>query len=179
MVDIGELIQGILFFFSDWVERRQAKIVVDIPDNTQIYVDRQQIQQVLINILSNAMDATSCTFLPVIYISCERKKDSICLLIADNGEGIREADIGKVFDPFYTTKTSGTGLGLAISHQLVKRTMGKFGLKAISKKAREFSSRYRVRWDIAKEGALILELPLTCMYDYSSKDMFIILARTC
>jgi histidine kinase len=81
-----------------------------------------ELNQVFLNLMTNAIDALSNRFDPTIRIQTSvTVEQEIRIVIEDNGEGIAEAAIPKIFDPFFTTKSigQGTGLGLAIGHQIV------------------------------------------------------------
>jgi histidine kinase len=81
-----------------------------------------ELNQVFLNLITNAIDALGNSLDPTIRIQTSLTGDQeIRILIEDNGEGIPEACIAKIFDPFFTTKSvgQGTGLGLAISHQII------------------------------------------------------------
>jgi len=80
-----------------------------------------QINQVVMNILANAIDALEPVSKPRITISTERLDNQAIITISDNGPGIPEAVRARIFDPFFTTKTvgKGTGMGLSISYQIV------------------------------------------------------------
>mgnify|MGYP001554909014 CR=1 FL=1 len=83
-----------------------------------------QLNQVFMNILSNAIDAIEDT--GIITICTAKSGEKITISIRDNGKGMPEAIRKKIFDPFYTTKEvgSGTGLGLSISHGIIKKHKG-------------------------------------------------------
>ncbi len=87
-------------------------------------IDRQELQQVLINLLSNAIQAIGEG--GQIHIdTCDLTDDSVRILVRDSGRGIDPADLPKVFDPFFTSgKACGTGLGLSVSYGIVRRFGG-------------------------------------------------------
>ena len=107
-----------------------------------------QINQVLMNILVNALDAITeqlirqPDYLPEIIIRTEKlNPDRVCIVIIDNGPGIPEPVQKRLFDPFFTTKEvgKGTGLGLSISYQIVVEThQGKLECRSNSKQGTEF-----------------------------------------
>jgi len=79
------------------------------------------INQVFMNILSNAIDALDSTEQGLITVSTAFKEDQAIITMADNGPGIPETVLQKIFDPFFTTKPvgKGTGMGLSISYQII------------------------------------------------------------
>jgi two-component system, NtrC family, sensor kinase len=87
----------------------------------------QQLNQVFMNLLSNAIDAVDGVKSPQIEITTICADDMVRVLIKDNGVGIPGNLKSKIFDPFYTTKPvgKGTGMGLGISHQIIERHQGK------------------------------------------------------
>jgi len=93
----------------------------DIP---AVRVDKDQIQQALINIILNAIDATGSGGLVSVSTKFVSSDEIVEIVISDTGKGIVNDDIYKIYDPFFTTKESGTGLGLAITHGIVKQHGG-------------------------------------------------------
>jgi two-component system, NtrC family, sensor histidine kinase HupT/HoxJ len=85
-----------------------------------------QMQQVLMNLVQNASDATHGTPAPRLEIAGRIEGGQAVLTVADNGPGIEPEHLQRVFDPFFTTKPvgKGTGLGLAISYGIVERHGG-------------------------------------------------------
>ncbi len=107
----------------------QSVLAGDLP---RIHMDPDQIRQVILNILLNAIDATGeggSITIGTRYIHADQKDEYAQVWIKDTGEGIAKEEIDKIFDPFFTTKHSsiereGTGLGLSISHQIIKEHKG-------------------------------------------------------
>ena len=92
-----------------------------------IQADATQLQQVLINLISNARDALEGRPAPRITITAGEKEGWVFVSIQDNGCGISEKMQNKIFDPFFTTKPpgKGTGLGLAICHGIIEAHQGR------------------------------------------------------
>lgn len=127
-------------------ELKKKGIAIDFklsPGLPKVKGNFNQLQQVLLNLLTNARDALAAggqetTAQPVIQIGTwmTRAKDAVRLCVVDNGRGIAGEDRSRIFDPFYTTKKAGTGLGLSVSYGIVKEhggtlTLGNDGQEGI------------------------------------------------
>jgi two-component system sensor histidine kinase HydH len=91
---------------------------------TEIMVDPDRLNQVLLNIYLNAIEAMAAGGELKIELSSESEANGVDITIADTGCGISAEDLSKIFDPYYTTKSSGTGLGLAIAHNIIEAIGG-------------------------------------------------------
>ncbi len=113
-----------------WVTRSGMpafRVTVDLPPDLPVVGSSGQMQQVVMNIVQNAADATQGGLAPALEISAGQPGEMITLRFADNGPGIPEGDLARLFDPFFTTKPvgQGTGLGLSISYGIVERHGGR------------------------------------------------------
>ncbi len=88
------------------------------------FLDENQIEQVLINILLNALHAVEADGVIRVESRVDSGNQGICVEIADNGCGISEENIKKIFDPFFSTRSNGTGLGLAVSYGIIQNHQG-------------------------------------------------------
>lgn len=95
-----------------------------------VSVDKDQIQQVLINLTINAIEATDPGGSIKISTAHLSLDETIEIVVKDTGEGIPEENINTIFDPFFTTKESGTGLGLAITHGILEQHGGSINVKS-------------------------------------------------
>ena len=93
-------------------------------------VDKGQIQQALINLVLNAIEATEAGGYVRVLTRHVPENHNIHISVSDNGEGIAENDLVKIFDPFFTTKDDGSGLGLAITHGIVEQHNGSIGAES-------------------------------------------------
>jgi signal transduction histidine kinase len=80
--------------------------------------DAELLKQVLLNVVLNAVQATSGE--GRIGVSVRKEKGAVVIEVSDEGEGIREGDLERIFDPFFSTKVKGTGLGLAIASRIME-----------------------------------------------------------
>lgn len=124
LVSLAEMVDKAVSLLAADAGSLGIAITVDIPENLPaLFVDGDKINQVLLNLLLNAIQAMPGGGL--LSISARAHADQVVLMLRDNGEGISEEDLPRIFDPYFTTKSSGTGLGLAISAKLVEEHGGK------------------------------------------------------
>ena len=99
----------------------------DVDNQLKISCNPVEISQVLINLISNAIDASRSHEKPTVDLIVHKNEDDLVFTVRDNGEGIPDELLQKVKDPFFTTKEvgKGTGLGLFIGHQVAERMGGK------------------------------------------------------
>ncbi len=92
----------------------------------EVQASPQEIGRVLINLLDNAFDAVAGREAPTVTVATRRTDGGVQIRVSDNGPGIPEAERGRVFEPFYTTKPTGegTGLGLSLAHDVVAQGHG-------------------------------------------------------
>ncbi len=126
-----------------WVTRAAPmnfRVSIEVPKEMPFFGSPGQIQQVIINLVQNASDATEGRAEPMLTISAEVVGDLLCILFRDNGPGISEQAMGRIFDPFYTTKPvgKGTGLGLSISYGIIERHGGRLSASNTAEGGAEF-----------------------------------------
>ena len=113
------------------------------PAAATVEMSPQALQQVLVNLLLNAMDAMSSTPQPVLTIRTQRREGWCAVEVTDNGHGIDPQDMPRLFEPFFTTKPvgKGTGLGLSISYSLMQRQGGSISVRSQSGRGASFTLR--------------------------------------
>lgn len=126
-----------------WVTRATPtnfRVRIELPKELPLFGSPGQIQQVITNLVQNASDATERQPEASLTITAEIVEEVVCVLFRDNGPGIPEQAMGKIFDPFYTTKPvgKGTGLGLSISYGIVERHGGKLSVSNAEGSGAEF-----------------------------------------
>ncbi len=116
--DLGELVQRVVAFLADELAGAGIEIEIELqPDLPPVPMDADQVRQVLLNLVRNAMEA-----LPdggTVRIAVARAEGGVALRVTDGGAGVDPAIREQVFDPLVTSKERGTGLGLAIVRQIV------------------------------------------------------------
>jgi two-component system, sporulation sensor kinase D len=125
---IVQLIDRIKLNFSEHDNARLQISILDDPD-TAIKTDHSQLEQALINLIKNALEASNHDEgIKIIFESL--KKDKVKITIEDQGSGIQADLIDKVFDPFFTTKEKGTGLGLSITKRIIDQLNGNINIQS-------------------------------------------------
>ena len=125
---LSAVIDQVIKLISYRVEKERVSLRVhiaeDIPD---IWMKPGQIQQVFLNLITNALDAVKESEKKEIRIEVQGKDEMVRAAIADSGCGIEAEDLKQVFDPFFTTRPvgEGTGLGLSISYSIIDMHRGK------------------------------------------------------
>jgi len=105
-----------------------------------IKVDRNQMAQVIINLVINAMDAMEKQGVLTLKTYLDQEKATVCLEVVDTGCGIPEGHLSRIFDPFFTTKElgQGTGLGLSTVYGIIKENQGGISVKETGKNGTTF-----------------------------------------
>lgn len=139
LTNVNQLVENTLQLLQNQIVLQDIHVNKQLDKNLpQVYVDADQMQQVLVNITLNAVEA-----MPrggTITIKSEQLVDGkIGLAITDTGVGIKKEDLKNLFDPFFSTKASGTGLGLAISHGIVHQHGGEIKVQSLHHKGSTFT----------------------------------------
>lgn len=127
---VGGLVDGLLPGFTELVRERGVSLVTDLPSSLpEVQVDPIQVEQALVEIISNALDATPPGGRVTIGARSTADGDGgsagVTIEITDTGRGIPEHVLPQVYDPFFTTRQEGTGLGLAIARRYVEQNGGR------------------------------------------------------
>jgi len=137
---INQILQQLIEVIKKQNEFRNIKFIESYDESLQPFLaDKNQFQQVSLNLLLNAAEAISET--GTITITTIGTDENINISITDTGCGIKHEDITKIFDPFYTTKPvgKGTGLGLSVSYGIVQQYSGVIKCESKEGKGTTFS----------------------------------------
>ena len=128
---LNEIVENSLRFVGHRIKECGIRLKKDLSlDLPEIYGDADNISQVIINIIVNALDSMSGGgHLTITTGYCDFHPSSIQVAIADTGSGIPEEILAKIFNPFFTTKEMGSGLGLAISKRIIDDHNGNIVVK--------------------------------------------------
>jgi two-component system NtrC family sensor kinase len=124
--DINDVVHKTLTLVQNMIDVSNVETSVHLADGLlHVFVDEHQIQQVLVNLITNAVQASSAGGRLVISTRLGKHSDSVEIGVADNGRGISPEFLPHIFDPFFSTKgEEGTGLGLSVSYGIIKNHNG-------------------------------------------------------
>jgi two-component system, NtrC family, sensor kinase len=140
-IDIKAVIEDVLGFLDKEAEYRSINVNIETASDISIFkADRGKVQQIFLNLINNAFAAMNDGGHLNIMIM-HQDKDFIAVSVADDGCGIPEADLERIFEPFFSTKTKigGTGLGLPITFGLAKELGGKIEVESTFGKGTKFT----------------------------------------
>lgn len=130
-VDVSCVVTEALELVRSRLEQEGVAVSLDLEAREKVRGNDQELQQVVVNLLLNALDASRRDKRPL-RVSTFSRGNEVALEVEDQGEGIRSASLSRIFEPFYTEKPigQGTGLGLAVSRQIVERHGGRFDVRS-------------------------------------------------
>jgi two-component system NtrC family sensor kinase len=132
LININGIIENIILLVRNQTSFRNISIEKILSDTIpEIMADKDQIQQVFINIIINASEAMSKGGSLKIESQLSRAADTIFVKFTDTGPGIPDHMKEKIFDPFFTTKEQGTGLGLSISYGIIEQHGGDIDVESV------------------------------------------------
>src|SRR5580693_2003743 len=142
-VDLNELIREIALLLKSDIRRNSVKVNLELSENLpKVVGDRVQLEQVLMNLMLNAIEAMRDTNGNLTITSNPTEDGHLLISVSDTGVGIPTDKVDRIFDTFFTTKPQGTGMGLAISRSIVESHGGR--LWATSNSGRGSTFRFTV-----------------------------------
>jgi two-component system C4-dicarboxylate transport sensor histidine kinase DctB len=130
-VDLAAVVKSVLLLLEHRLRAERIEVLVDLTPGLQVRGDTNRLEQVLLNLATNAVDAMADSALKRLSIASVMVDGRVVVSVADSGAGMDEEHFGHLFEPFFTTKPAGQGLGL--------------GLVISSKIIREFGGTLRAR----------------------------------
>jgi PAS domain S-box-containing protein len=123
--DINDIVKDSFTLTQKQAAFKDVALDYEMDENIPpLSLDKGQIQQAIINLIINAIEATDAGGSIYISTAYNKLQNRVDITISDTGQGIAENDLGKIFDPFFTSKDEGTGLGLAITHGIIEQHNG-------------------------------------------------------
>lgn len=141
-MDVNNLLSETITFLENEAHYRDITIQTQYDTGLpEVTTDSNQLQQVFLNIIDNAIDAVGQSgkiFVKTAQVSNSSKE--ILVTIQDNGPGMPKEVLARIFDPFFTTKRAdeGTGLGLSISYSIIEKLRGKITVSSEEGKGTAF-----------------------------------------
>ena len=146
-VNLNELILETVKYIQYDFQIHQVKLVLNLQENLpDTFGDAVQFQQVLINLIKNALEAVrdASTLEPSVLVQTHNVDEFVVVRVVDNGPGLKEPDIAKMFQPYFTTKPNGLGLGLSISQSIIEQHGGKIHASRGEKNGLQFTLHFRI-----------------------------------
>jgi nitrogen fixation/metabolism regulation signal transduction histidine kinase len=140
-VKVKELLEGVSQLFAYEIESHHIELTMLVdPESLCIKADKQLLEQVLINLVTNSVHAlTEKTGKKIKLTAFTDYTGKVWIQVTDNGKGINEDIRDKVFVPFFTTKEKGSGIGLSLSRQIMRMHNGKLVFKSVPHRETVFS----------------------------------------
>ncbi len=153
-VDLNELAKEVFDLLYREAANKEIKLAQEFPDDGAftIYSDPYQLRQVLLNLVANAIHASSPGGTVAVSIAFEQM-DKVVLAVKDEGEGIPKENLKRIFEPFFSTKSpgKGTGLGLFVSHNILKKLGGSIEVESSPGRGAVFTVRLPVRFEAVRD----------------------------
>jgi len=156
LVGVNAVVEAAMGMISFDPRIREVKIESHLaPQAADVHVDSHSMEQVIVNLVLNALDAMEGTPEPRLAVRTDCDGQWCSIAVSDNGHGIAPEHVDHLFEPFFTTKPigKGTGLGLAISYSLVRRLGGRIDVQTAVGKG----STFTIRWPVAAAGSYLRE----------------------
>lgn len=164
-IDVREVLQSTMLLVKHEIERKNIKVIQNYADLSHIEFNRQELQQVLVNLILNSAQAVEQG--GVIEITTQAwGQQGIRLRIRDNGCGIPPEVQRRIFDPFYTSgKAEGTGLGLSVTYGIIRRYGGHIAVSSLLGEWTEFNMKIRFRAVYESDEEILQEMNQTMQVD--------------
>jgi signal transduction histidine kinase len=141
-VNVRNAVEGVYRFVEYKIRKNNITFVNSVPDGLRILIDLHDFQQMLLNIMINAIHAMQEG--GRLSVRAGRKDSMISVEVSDTGEGIKQEHLGRIFDPFFTTKPTGegTGLGLWLTYEIVRNYNGDISVQSEVGKGSTFTLQF-------------------------------------
>jgi len=142
-VKVIKLFRRVDSLFRPELEKRSINLTINCPEEIEINADPDLIDQILINLVKNAMEALPQSSGARILLWARKIDDeNVQVHVQDNGAGIPEEVLENIFVPFYTTKEGGSGIGLSLSRQIMRLHKGNITVSQLSENGVTFKLKF-------------------------------------
>jgi two-component system NtrC family sensor kinase len=158
-VDINTLVSDTLKLVQHMRKEATFSIELDLQASKQVKINQQELQQVLVNLIVNAIHAIQDRNGNILIMSRDWDNRGVMICVKDNGVGMNEEQLGRIFNPFYSTKGQGegSGLGLSVSYGLIRRYGGNISVKSTPGEGAEFTVWLLSEPELIEDEATITE----------------------
>ena len=141
LVEAQPLLERLHILFKPVLKKYGVQLNLKLPSNMVVFIaDVELIEQVIINLLKNAIEAAREVTNPTIEIRATKTNEGKTFIeIQDNGKGIPQEVLDKIFVPFFTTKKEGSGIGLSLSRQIMRLHKGNIDVNSVIGKGTVFT----------------------------------------
>jgi two-component system NtrC family sensor kinase len=172
--ELNELVQEMITLVDQ--KARYASVHIEThldPDLPPLTASATEVQQVLLNLINNSVDAMGPSG-GTIQVATGQQDGWIVLTVADDGTGIAEANLARIFDPFYTTKPvgQGTGLGLSICYGIIKKLGGNITVQSTKGKGTIFTIELPVTSDNRSQDASVSAVRTNVHHSETQNNVF-------
>ncbi|MFK7972817.1 MAG: PAS domain-containing sensor histidine kinase [Bacteroidia bacterium] len=127
----ADICQRVALLMEPELQSRGIALTVETDDTITLNLDPQLIEQVVINLVKNAMEALAQQPSPTLNLSCKLAENGDAqIIVSDNGPGIPPEIFSQIFIPFFTTKNQGSGIGLSLSRQIMRLHKGRISVQS-------------------------------------------------
>ena len=158
-VDVNLVIQDTVALVSHLQKQHPSDLTIEPAATRHIIINEQELQQVLVNLVSNAVHALPSSGGKITLGASDWDDRGVCITVTDNGSGMDEDQCSQIFNPFYSTKPEGqgTGLGLSVSYGLIRRYGGDITVESQLGVGSRFTVWLRAEPQIVEDAETIAE----------------------
>lgn len=139
LIDVSKIVEGVIALNQKFFQKENLTLSAQLSPNLIMYGSKDQLEQVFMNLILNAKAAMKPG--GILNIESFQQEGEIVLGFSDTGNGIPEEYLNKIFDPFFSTKSSGTGLGLFVSYGIIQSHHGTIEVQSTVNKGTTFTIR--------------------------------------
>ncbi|KAB7704739.1 transporter substrate-binding domain-containing protein [Bacillus aerolatus] len=138
-LEASSFIQSVTAIIEPTVKKKSVHLRLEVEPGLKLICDPDQLKQVMLNLLLNALDSMETTMKKQLIIKAGKREDRAVIKFVDTGAGMEKEDVSHIFEPFYTTKPHGVGLGLTLCYQWIKENNGDMQIETVKGKGTTFT----------------------------------------